>query len=487
MIRRSFLWFAVIWCGAATMGFELVGARLLMPSFGMGIDVWASVIAITLGALAAGYWIGGRVSAARASLSALGAVHFLSSSALFLVWLSAPAATGAFEGMSQGLWASALLLLAPPLFFLGCVSPVAASLLAGSGPAFGKLYGGLLAASTLGGVAATVLTGLFLLPGIGVSATLLGLSAGAALLAVVSFVLARRARTGAALLLVTVAAACLAPSHTGEGPDKLLERVDSLYGRLEVLEEGGSRFLFSDGILQTASSPSASRRGALIRGQDYFELVPYFRPAARKALILGLGGGLHERMLALHGVAARCVEIDRAVVDIAARYFGLGSETIVADARAFLVHDTMLYDVILLDVFLGNSIPEHLYTREAFQRMADRLEPDGLLALHILGHPGHPAARAVARTLEAVFPHVQAAAWGRGRPLEHLFLFASRGPLELYRLTELESFGWTGEAFCRIESSGAPILTDDRTCLSILSRDVVASWRRASSRERRIP
>ena len=45
--------------GAAVMATELCGSKLISPYFGSSLYVWASVIAITLGSLAAGYFYGG--------------------------------------------------------------------------------------------------------------------------------------------------------------------------------------------------------------------------------------------------------------------------------------------------------------------------------------------------------------------------------------------------------------------------------------------
>src|SRR6202000_1767641 len=49
--------------GAAVMAAELCGARLLAPIFGSSLYVWASVMGITLAALAGGYFFGGWITA----------------------------------------------------------------------------------------------------------------------------------------------------------------------------------------------------------------------------------------------------------------------------------------------------------------------------------------------------------------------------------------------------------------------------------------
>ena len=44
------------------MGAELLGAKMLAPFFGSSLYVWATVLAVTLGGLAGGYFIGGILS-----------------------------------------------------------------------------------------------------------------------------------------------------------------------------------------------------------------------------------------------------------------------------------------------------------------------------------------------------------------------------------------------------------------------------------------
>ena len=48
--------------GASVMATELLGAKMLAPYFGSSLYVWATVLAITLGGLAVGYFFGGVLS-----------------------------------------------------------------------------------------------------------------------------------------------------------------------------------------------------------------------------------------------------------------------------------------------------------------------------------------------------------------------------------------------------------------------------------------
>lgn len=47
--------------GAATMGFEILGPRMMAPHFGTTPNVWGAVISVFLGGLALGYALGGRL------------------------------------------------------------------------------------------------------------------------------------------------------------------------------------------------------------------------------------------------------------------------------------------------------------------------------------------------------------------------------------------------------------------------------------------
>jgi spermidine synthase len=317
--------------------------------------------------------------------------------------------------------------------------------------------------------------------------------------------LARMSRTRTARLLVPLVVALLIACATSErsaflkppapGPatttPRVLEAVDGIHGRIEVLERDGSLALAVDGVLQTVfpAAPLGIAKGMLLRGGDHVELIPYYRPAARTALLIGLGGGLEARALALYGLEVTAVEIEPEVARIAAERFGVACETIVADGREVLEGDPRRFDAIVIDAFAGADPPAHLYTREAFEAASRRLAQEGILAVHLIGRPGHPAIAAVARTLEAVFPRVTATRSGPEGGLEHLYLFASPAPLELgpWVRAEVERLGLTSRAFTSIDTHEAPILSDAHNDLPALGRDLAEEHRRRSVAIRRSP
>lgn len=111
-------------------------------------------------------------------------------------------------------------------------------------------------------------------------------------------------------------------------------------------------------------------------------------PEPKSILIIGLGGGTLPRALAQIAPAARIdvVEIDPAVVEVAQEYFGFQEsrniDAIEADGRVFVkraLREGRRYDLVMLDAFDHEYIPEHLLTREFLQEVKSLLPPNGVL------------------------------------------------------------------------------------------------------------
>jgi len=494
---KIFFWIISFWAGATIMAFELVGARLLMPLFGTGIQVWTIVITTSLAALAVGYWTGGKIADALPSAITLAVILLLVTVSLVFVQVSGLNIPTVFQNMPLvvGACCSAISILAAPLILLGMVQPVLVRLLIRTVARTGTVVGGLMAAGTIGGIFGTALTGLILIPYLGLSKILLVLVVGTLAVAVAALSISRRLLITATAIVICVcsimAGWTLESGSRGVGVMRVLKEVESLYGHLDVLEHHGTRVLACNGIFQTVVPTFGLGivRGTLIRGRDYVELIPYFRPGARKALLIGVGAGLHERTLALYGLEVYGVEIDPAVIRLATEYFDLAVEVTVADGRAFLVRDQERYDAVIIDTFLGGTPPEHLYTKEAFELVNEHLNQNGMIVVRLIGHPEHPAIQAVARTLQDVYPFIATVRNGIANELQDVFLFASRAALELGSSERLElgMYGFTGEELCDINTQGAALLTDNRSGLTLLSSDLVVEHRRYSLRLRREP
>jgi spermidine synthase len=490
-------WVICFWVGAAIMAYELIGARLLMPVFGMGIEIWAIVIAVSLGGLSIGYFFGGLFGDARPSELTLLFILSCACISLFLEQIFGRSLMDLFANFSliAGALYCSIFILAPPIFFLGMVPPILSRLLMGNTQRSGIIVGSVMAIGTVGSVSGTILTGLFLLPWFGVSNTLMFLSVGTAGLAVAGIISLRRWKTAVLILfilgLIMFAGQYWQSQIKKIGPMQVLEDCEGLYGHLEVLEYHGQRALLCNGIFQTVmpASEFGIGRGTLLKGRDYIELLPYFRSDAHTALLIGLGGGLYERVLSIYGLDVEAIEIEPDIIKLAKTYFCMAGKASVCDGRVFLSRSSQKYDVIIEDVFIGASVPEHLFTKEAYELIREHLNPDGVLAIHLSGWPKHIAIRTVAKTVQSVFPHFAAARSGIADETQHIFMFASMTDLQLKGAEhfELQKYGFTGQEFCQIDTNNVPLLTDDRTGLNFMSRDIIASHQRNSMQIRGKP
>ena len=132
--------------------------------------------------------------------------------------------------------------------------------------------------------------------------------------------------------------------------------------------------------------------------------------APRRVLILGLGGGVMPMALRMldADMEIDTVELDPAVVKVAQSHFSYQEDarlrTHVQDARVFVRQQQRRgnqYDLVLIDAFDRDYIPEHLLTREFLQQVRSLLTPTGVLAANTFA--AGALARHEAATYQAVF------------------------------------------------------------------------------------
>lgn len=173
---------------------------------------------------------------------------------------------------------------------------------------------------------------------------------------------------------------------------KLLHSERSLYREVLVYETGSVRCICFTRFCRIGrqTCQDVKRPDRIVMNYPQMMLGSLFvKPEPRAVLIIGLGGGTIPRALQELIPDARIdvVEIDPAVVTVARRYFDLGKSgklnVIEADGRVHVkraLRGEQRYDLIMLDAFDHEYIPEHLLTREFLTEVKSLLAPGGVLA-----------------------------------------------------------------------------------------------------------
>ncbi|HBR28985.1 MAG TPA: spermine synthase, partial [Firmicutes bacterium] len=149
--------------GAVLMSLEMVGSRILAPTFGSSIYVWGSLIVVVMAALTLGYYVGGRIADRYPDLLVIGMI--LAVAGTFISFL--PFWTSRVNFLCGQLEPRVGSLLAATAFFffpsilLATISPYAVKLSSHTLANLGNIAGRLSAISSIGSVVGTLLTSFF--------------------------------------------------------------------------------------------------------------------------------------------------------------------------------------------------------------------------------------------------------------------------------------------------------------------------------------
>lgn len=512
--------------GVATLGFEVLAARLATLRIGSSLYAWGLVLALFLVGLAMGNLAASRRARTSASpaldlgwieLAAAGSV------ALGIAALAPDYATPSAALNSTSIARVALAVL-PGTFCMGAAFPFLVRLAIGDAQ-IGRAFGRVSAMNTLGGILGALLAPFVLLPMLGSTSAALTLAAvnGGIGIAFLASTPDARHRTRAVLALAVLALA-FAPALIRQDPVEdpwVLFVAEGRQASVAVTSSSGHRTLYVDG------DPEASTAGNARETEELLAVLPILlHPDPERYLEIGLGSGITL------GTATRfpleeldCVEIADSVIQ-AARLFepdnlGIADadrhddrvRIVHDDARRFLASRLDRYDVVSANTLHPWSIgATGLYSREYFARIAAALRTDGIVVQWLPTQQiGSESLSLILRTFFDVFPE-GGLWWGAG----NVIALGSLTPMAPFRAPEAEArldaigfdvrrLGWrsldelpayrigSADAVRRALGSGL-ILEDDRPLLEFhaaqgrIQSDSGALWARlvemAESNER---
>ena len=421
---------------------EILGAKMLAPFTGLSHFVWTAQIAVTLVALACGYYVGGRLADRSQNLdrlywSLLGAAAYLA----FTVLICKPVANWCLDfKLAMGSLLASTILFFVPLAAMAMTGPFLVRVITSAVSGVGGSVGRLTSISTLGSFIGTLLVAYLMVPFLPNSFTMYLTSLG--LLAVCGgYFLFFRRRMGALATILGITLITGLPVRQTWTPSyrsmTLLFSGNSHFGELEVVDDRDRsgetcRYYYNDRLTQNTYDPilkkSRSQFTYMLAG-----LARCYTTNTQDVLCIGLGVGIVPMDFARHGARVDVVEINPAVAPVAARFFDLDTNKIsltIDDGRHYLNKCSKQYDAVILDAFLGDSSPSHLLTREAFASIRKVLRPGSVLVINAFADLETGSdffGASVHKTLKSIFRGVRIHSNGDGA----LFYVATdRTPME---------------------------------------------------------
>jgi spermidine synthase len=435
------LYLIVFVSGAVLMSMEMVGSRLLAPTFGSSIYVWGALIVVVMTALTLGYYFGGRIADRYPNYAVMGMILTIAGLAIGFLPFWAPSVNFFYGrlGPRTGSLLAALSFFLLPGVFLATISPYGIKLAGRDLTSIGNTAGRLSAISSAGSILGTLLTSFYLIPLMGVHHIIHALGL---ILFLLSVFILRYARSKSRiqnstdsipalvinvaviitmlsfLLLIFSWAVSLIPRSQFS---EILYDHDSLYHHIRVDQYNRQRFLHFDNSYQSGINLENPFQMVFMY-TSYLHLGVVLHPRPTRALFIGLGGG-SAPVKFLHDypslTTVDVVEIDPEVVEVARRFFQVPFDPklriITQDGRLFVENTAAAikekraapYDLVVIDAYNSTSIPFHLTTLEFLKSVRAVLTPDGVVASNIIGTyagPGSLLIRSMTRTFNAVFP-----------------------------------------------------------------------------------
>lgn len=409
--------------GAMVMILELTGSRVVAPYFGTSLFVWTSLIGIILASLSLGYYLGGKFADKNPNYKSFSTIIFASgiSVGLIAVFKSIILVTvqNITSDVRAGSVTAALILFALPSVFFGMVSPYAVRLKIKDLKKSGRTVGNLYAISTMGSIIGTFLTGFLLIPFLGNTKILLGISFVLVLTALVAYSRYLN-RTIFALLVICVGIGVVSQIQELRTKQGLID-VDTKYNRVWIYD---SKFDKTNERIRVLQIDPLTVQSAMYLDSDnlvfdylkFYDLATYFNPNIKNALVVGGAAYSYPKyaITKYPKLNVDVVEIDEQITLLAQKYFRLENNPRLTiyheDGRTFLNRNEKKYDAILMDAFSSSySVPFQLTTVEATRDIYEMLNVDGVVMVNLIsaveGDKGK-FFRAEYATYKKIFPQV---------------------------------------------------------------------------------
>ncbi len=399
----------------AVLVLEILAVRLLAPYVGLTLETTTAIIGAALAGIAigaaAGGWFADRTNARRLLVWLFVAGGLLSLLIVPLVRMLGPELSGG-DGAVVGI---TLLTLVPPAAVLSAVTPTVARLRLHDLGSTGSIVGRISAWATAGALVGTFVTGFVLLPLVPVTASVVAIGVGLALIGGALALAVAHLGTAAPAVIVVATIGLGIFATTMDSP---CDR-ETDYHCLRIVEDPAlpsGRMLMLDDVSHSYVDLDDPSHLEFAYTQWIAGGIDGARPEGEPLDVVFIGGGgfTLPRWLQVTrpGSTAHVLEVDGDLVDEVRARLGLsdapGLSVTVGDARTTMRSQSAdSADVVVGDAFGTYAVPWHLATTEWAEEVRRVLRADGVYALNVIDFPPLDLLRSEAATLLDVFDHVR--------------------------------------------------------------------------------
>lgn len=410
-LDRKELIFLIFLNGYVSLSLELVVLRQLSFYVGSSAVITSIIMAIFLGFMSFGYFIGESNKISDKKISNILNINFLIIAVLSVCAASFPLITQYFTWMySGGITSGALqtfiysiIFLSAGPFLFGFNTTLLSRLLYNFSH---NCTGNIMAWDTIGSVFGSIATTLLLMPFIGVNYTVVLIT----VLSVIAAIILRHKWWVYCICTITIFISVFLNSNWYQNK-KFGIIVNNANSTISVQSVEDFKILNMNGLPMSIYSSKNGGTAEYIRylNDNYIYNMPYDK--TYNILVLGAGGftlGIKDERNQY-----TFVDIEHTLKNVSEKYFldkklPANKKFIVDDASQFLKNTTEQYDFILLDVYSNSyQVPENLITVEFMERLKARIAPNGIIAMNMIVSPefNDKYSRVFDNTFHHVFPH----------------------------------------------------------------------------------
>lgn len=492
--------------GFLLVAIELVYVQLLHPYYGDSYFAWLSMLAITMAASGGGYFLGSIISRKTdqfAKFYTIGALFFLTLMFGFIYSISEKTFMLVAEmSFLPSLFTHTSIVLFLPVMLITSFSPLIVKYHARDEAGAGKAAGRIFFTSTVGGVIAVYGVAFLLLPFV----DLLKLLNTITMLVFVinigvlfNFKNLKLVALESVMMIFILLIAFKTQEMKMEGKNtKVIVRQYGIMGEIEVREEfGKQRFISLNRTTQSAIeiSTGLSSWSYPYRVSTYASLAP----PKSDVLVAGLGGGVLVNQLAHLDFSVTCVEFDARMVKLARKYMNLNPDVKIKidDFRHYINATSRKYDLIILDLSKGETMPGNVYSVESFRQMMKLLKPEGFIELHYFSNvygKGEFGLHSIMKTMERAGYFFSLVKKNEGDTAPEEIILASAHPEIIpnikFRMPDavIQKFNFPVVDFFNKnrDFSNGIVLYDDKNSMEKVQLEIVADIREKLRRNERV-